>query len=889
MNGEPARFGALEDQPWMRGAAVTHLGIKAAAVVGLLIAGLFAATAGRADDPFARSKEYNLQNVRTHLQFNTDDRGVTGETTQSLSILLDGTSELQFDSVDLKIESVTLNGAAAKFDVRPRKLVVKLGKPAKRGQHEEVTIRYSGHPRKGLYFVLPNKNDPNQPIEIWSQGESEDTRYYIPIYDYPNDRTTAEMLLTVPASWVTVSNGRLAGVKTETNGMKTWDWKQTEPLSTYLISVVAGEFVEQKDQWRGMPVEYVVPRGDESKIDATFSRTKGMLDAFSDVLNVRYPWAKYAQSSVHDFVAGGMENTSATTLTTNGLVNPQLASERIDGSDGLDSHELAHQWFGDLVTCKDWADIWLNEGFATYFEHYWTEKNLGKDDADYEFWGDMNEWFENPTLFKMPIVDYREEDAWLSEGNIYGKGGIVLRMLREKLGDEQFFGALHQYLATNRNQNVVTADLTKSIEQATSVNVDEFFHQWVYGAGAPDFEVTSKFDNGSRTLQLEVKQKQKIEGMVGLFHVPIDVEVATAAGKRIFPIDVKKADETFSFTIDGAPLMVIFDQGQKILKHLEFQRDPAMLAYQLKNAEAVVDRADAAKALGEMKSATKENDQVISALGEAATHDSFDGVRIEAVRAVGSIGGANAEKLIVSALANEKPWVRDVVVKQFVNFKDDPEVGNKLADLAGHDKAYRVRGAALETLGRFKSPVAYDVLIDAVKSNSPDDTLRRHALVGLGELGDDRAVGLLLEWSAPGKPLPIREAAIEGVAGLDPTNKQITKTLISYLDGPEASLSPRVIEALGRRGDPDAIPALEAVLTREAADPFSPFIAMQIDAIREKASGKHGEGGTASGGPEANVGNGEFAADVMSAIARLQRELDEMNTRLRKIESQTAK
>lgn len=862
---------------------------RAAGFLPLLFLGLFLVSGSRADDPFARSKDYNLLNVRTHLQFNTDDRGVTGETTQSLSILRDGTSEVRFDSVDLNIETVTLNGAAAKFEVQPRKLVVELGKATKRGEHEEVTIHYSGHPRKGLYFVLPDKNDPKQPIEVWSQGESEDTRYYIPIYDYPNDRTTSEMLLTVPAAWITVSNGRLAGVKTESNGMKTWDWKQTEPLSPYLISVVAGEFVLHKDDWRGMPVEYVVPLGDESKIEPTFSRTKGMLDAFSDVLDVRYPWAKYAQSSVHDFVAGGMENTSATTLTTQGLVNPQLAGERIDGSDGLDSHELAHQWFGDLVTCKDWADIWLNEGFATYFEHYWTEKNLGKDDADYEFWNDMNEWFENPTLFKMPIVDYHEEDAWLSEGNIYGKGGIVLRMLREKLGDEQFFGALHQYLATNRNQNAVTADLTKSIEQATSVNVDEFFHQWVYGAGAPDFEVTQHYDPSGHTLQIEVKQKQKIEGAVGLFHVPIDVEVATASGKKTFPIDVKKADETFSFTIDGTPQMVIFDQGQKILKHLEFQRDPAALVYQLKNAESVADRAGAAKALGEMKSAAKDNDQVISALGEAASRDSFWGVRVEAARALGSIGGANAEKQLNLALSNEKPWVRDVVVKQLGHFKDDPQVGSTLADIAAHDKAYRVRGAALEAIGRIKSPAAYDILVAAVNSDSPDDSLRRHALVGLGQLGDDRAVGLLLEWSAPGRPLPIRDAAIQSVAGLDPGNKQITETIVSYLNGPEASLQPQLIEALGKRGDPAAIPALQAVLNGQATDPFSPFIQMQIDEIREKAGKKPGEGG--GGAAEASgVGEGsESAADVMNAIARLQHELDEMNARLRKIESQTAK
>jgi aminopeptidase N len=514
--------------------------VAIAATVAVL---LFLATSIRADDPFARSKDYDLQNVRTHLQFDTSQRSLTGETTQSLAVLHEGITDLKFDSVDLKIESVTLNGTAAKFDVTPKKLLVKLPKPAKRGEYEEVTIKYSGRPNKGIYFVLPDKNYPNQPIEIWSQGESEDTRYYIPIYDYPNDRTTSEMLLTVPASWVTISNGRLAGVKTESNGMKTWDWKQAEPLSTYLISVVAGEFVSKSDEWRGMPVEYVVPRGDESKIEPTFVRTKGMLDAFSEALDVRYPWAKYAQSSVNDFVEGGMENTSATTLTTQGLVNPHLAKERIAGSDDLDSHELAHQWFGDLVTCKDWADIWLNEGFATYFEHYWNEKHLGKDDAEYEFWGDANQWFESSQLFKMPIVDYLEDDMLVNEGNIYGKGGMVLRMLREKLGDEQFFHALHQYLATNRNQNVVTADLTKSIEQATAINVDEFFHQWIFGAGAPEFEVRSQYDSG--TLKLSVKQTQKIENAVGLFHVPIDVEVASASGRKIFPIDVSKADEDF--------------------------------------------------------------------------------------------------------------------------------------------------------------------------------------------------------------------------------------------------------------------------------------------------------------------------------------------------------
>src|SRR5208282_760454 len=283
----------------------------------------------------------------------------------------------------LRIESVSVDGRDAKFTTPPNQLVVALDGPAKRGDKHQVLIKYDGQPKKGLYFILPDKNYPARPAEIWTQGESEDTHFYIPIYDYPNNRTASEMLLTVPASWIIVSNGRLVGVKTEPNGMKTWHWRQSETLSTYLITAVAGEFVEKDGTWRGIPLRYVVPKGREDVIDSTFPRTSLMLDAFSDKLGVKYPWAQYAQVAVDDFVAGGMENTSATTLTVHGLVHPALAAERQFGSDDLISHELAHQWFGDLLTCKDWANAWLNEGFATYFQHYWREVHYGADEAAY--------------------------------------------------------------------------------------------------------------------------------------------------------------------------------------------------------------------------------------------------------------------------------------------------------------------------------------------------------------------------------------------------------------------------------------------------------------------------------------------------------------------------
>lgn len=861
----------------------------------VLCAALLVAAPGRADEPYARSRDYDLQNVKTHLWFDTEQREVRGEVTHSIAMLRDDISQVKFDSVALKIDAVTLDGKDAKFSTTDSDVIVALPHPSKRGERHEIFIRYEGHPKKGLYFVLPDKNYPNRPKEVWTQGEAEDTRYYIPIYDYPNDRTTSEMLLTVPATWITISNGQLVNVKDDGNGDKTWDWKQSEPLSTYLISVVAGEFAEKKETWRGIPVRFVVPRGDENTIDSTFARTTQMLDLFSDKLGVKYPWAQYAQTSVNDFVEGGMENTSATTLTTQGLVNPKLAPEERRGSDDLDSHELSHQWFGDLVTCKDWANIWLNEGFATYFEHYWAEQHYGADEAAYEFWRDQTGWFRQQRLYPVPIVTRNFTDSIEYAGNVYTKGGWVLKMLRTKLGDEEFFRALHHYLEVNRGQNVVTGDLEKAIDQSTATNVDHFFHQWIWRAGAPKYEVSYTYDDAAHQVKLNVKQTQKIEGMVDLFDMPVDIEIATASGHKTFPIVVSKAEETFSLPADGAPQMVIFDKGDNVLKSVDFKRSAAELIYQLKNAETVPDRADAAVALGRMR----DKAEAVEALGDAAVHDQFWGVRVESFKALGKIGGAGAEKQVLAALSNEEPWVRKAAVQQLGNFKDDPSLAPKLSEIASEDQAYGVRAAALNAIGEIKAPNAYELLTAALKTDSPDDTIRHGALEGLGSLGDDRAVPALLEWSAPGKDFESRGAAIEALASLDLKNKAITRALISYLREPYTDVKFRALFALGRRGDPDAIaPLEELVKSGDLNLGDEPYVEMQIQALKQKAAESNsnaaggaknagigsGGGSTANGATSSAPDNGQEM--TLDALKQLQKQMDEINTRLGKIETQ---
>src|ERR1017187_722639 len=568
-----------------------------AALAGIVLAlAVLLGGVARADRPYAPSRDYHLQNVRVSLRFDLDQRKVIGEVTHTLSTLRDGLTHLDFDCADLSISSARVNGKDAPFELRDDKLRVTLSQPAKSGEKFEVNLRYEGKPTSGLFFILPDKDDPSRAKQVWTQGEAEDTHHYIPIYDYPNDRATTEMILTVPGDWLTVSNGKLLSVQDAPDGLKTWTWRQSLPVSTYLISFVAGEYKEKKDTWHNIPVAYYVPRGMEDTIDSTFSHTKQMLDFFSDRFGVPYPWDQYAQTAVDGFVESGMENVSATTLSARDMVHADLAGERAEAADNLISHEMTHQWFGDLVTCKDWTNTWLNEGFATFGANLWEEHYYGADAAAYRYWRGRNSWMPSRELFPIPIVTRDINDSVEYAGNVYNKAGWVIHMLREQLGDEAFFRALKHYLEANRLQNVVTADLAKAVEESSGRNVDQFFDQWIYGAGAPRFTVRSTYDDAGMKVSLSVKQSQKVEGRVGLFHASINVSITTSSGEKLFPIEVSKADETVSFPVDGPPLMVLFDKGDKILKSVDFQKPPEEWIRQLRTAPDVPDRAEIGRA-----------------------------------------------------------------------------------------------------------------------------------------------------------------------------------------------------------------------------------------------------------------------------------------------------
>jgi len=854
--------------------------VRLAALVALGVLALAAGTApsARSDEPYARSRDYDLQHSKIALKFDLEKKQVIGDVTHSLTILRDGTTRIWFDSVGLSIHTVTVNKAAAKFDTTEERLIVALPGEAKAGEKFDVEIKYDGKPTKGMYFILPDKDYPDRPRQVWTQGESEDTRNYLPTYDEPNDRLTTDTILTVPASWVTVANGKLMSVTEAGNGMKTWTWKESQPSSTYLITVVAGEFDEKKEAWRGIPVTYYAPKGRGDRLEINYNRTPQMMDLFSKEFGVEYPWEQYAQVMVDDFVAGGMENSSATTNTSESLVHPKLASEYALGQDDLISHELTHQWFGDLVTCKDWANVWLNEGFATFGEMLWQEAHYGKDRADYERWKDAREWFGRPNLFKKPMVrrDFAE-DSDEFDGNAYGKGGWVLYMLRRHLGEDAFYTGLKHYLQTNRGKNVVTADFAKAMEEATHRNIDEFLGQWVYGAGAPRFEVKYVYDEGKHQVALTVKQTQKREGAVGLFRVPVNVEITTASGPKLYDIVVAKEEKIYTFPASQAPLMVLFDRGGQLLAETDFHKEKKEWIFQLKNGSEVADRADAAFVLGRLHG----DEEAAAALGNAARSDRADGVREVAAEALGELGGAAALKELQEALkTQDKPWVRQAQVAALGSFKGDASVGARLEEIAREDGSFRARAAALEALAGAKTAGGFEMLSAAAAGDSADGFLRKAALRSFAMLGDNRAVPILKEWASVGKPVDTRTAAIYSLARLKKDDKEITEIIAGFTNEPRFSIRLAAINALGWRGDASAIPALEAMLKKDDLSiEMVPMIKRNVARLR---GGGGTKGGSHATSEEASTGSGKSDGD---RLERLERLVNEMNERLKAIES----
>ena len=772
-----------------------------------------AATAPPEGKRYAPDKLVDVLHIKLDVTFDLGQREVRGRATHTVAPIMDGLKRLVLDCCELTVEHVREgSGKALRFDHDGAKLTVFFPKALQRGERLDVAVDYHGRPRMGLYFTGPTKDYPGTAAQVWSQGQDEDSRYWFPCFDYPNEKATSETVVTVPERWTVVGNGKLLSVKHDKKARtRVFHHRESTPHVAYLVSIACGEFSKIEETWRGVPVQYFVKPGEEDKARRSFTLTPDMMEHFSRTFGVDYPYEKYSQVVVEDFIFGGMENISATTLIDRCLMDERAALD-YEPQD-LISHELAHQWFGDLLTCRDWSHAWLNEGFATYSEVIYREHWRGEEDAHQHRLQQMQSYFERDRAERRPIVTKAyTQPIELFDAHIYEKGALVLHMLRYILGDGPFWSCVRTYLTAFRGQTVQTENLMAIIPEVTGKNLEWFFDQWVFGAGFPEYEVAFAWDEDSRVASLTVDQKQKAEGSTGLFRMPVVVQFH---GETLVEqtIEIKEAHQTFTFVLGAKPAFVAFDPGCQILKKLTFKQPAQMLKARLSRDPDWFGRVEAAQMLCRDGSA-----EALDAVGKALLKDSFWGARAEMAAALGENGSLHARDLLIGALKIKDAKIRRAVVRALGKFRDGAAAA-ALVPLATKDPSYFVEGEASLALGATRQAQAFEVLKDNVEKASHLDVIRASSCAGLARLRDDRAWPLLRACAAPGGKPQGRVAALRAMAllakGRDPYRAEVREDLERYLTDPNFFAKFGAMIALEALDEPAAAVAVEAVRFRE--------------------------------------------------------------------------
>ncbi len=762
---------------------------------------------------YARDREFDIQHVKLDLNVDPEKKRLEGTAHLTLTPIVDSVTRLEFDAVELDIKDVKLStGRPASWENTGRKIILDLEKALKTSENVTVSIRYAGEPRRGMYFIAPDKYYPDKPYQTWTQGEDEDSRYWFPCYDYPNDRATSEVIVTVPQKYIAISNGILLENRDEkSRGTKIFHWKQDIPHSSYLISLVVGEFAVIKEKAEEVELQYYVPKGREEETKRSFEKTPKMVKFFSEYFGVRYPYPKYAQVVVSDFIFGGMENITATTLTERTLHDTRAHLDFT--SEDLVAHELAHQWWGDLITCRDWSHAWLNEGFATYCETLFKEEDLGREEAAYYQLQDLEDYLdEDRDRYRRPIVSKSYiEPTELFDRHLYEKGGLVLHALRYYLGDELFQKGLRHYANTFREKVVETSDFRRAMEEATGKSLEGFFDQWVHHGGHPEFKVSYDWDDNAKIAKISVSQTQASNGETpSAFVTPVDLSFTLSKGVQTRRVTIGQRDETFYISLPEKPRDVEFDPGNWILKTLDFDKPKGMLLQQLQADRNIIGRVRAAKRLSKYPT-----EDVVDALKTAVLKDAFWGVQAASAKALGTVRTSSALRALTAGLKTKHPKARRAVVKALGEFRDEDSAKVLIGVLDEGDPSYFVEGEAARSLGKTRSPKAFDVLKKNLRKESFNETIRIGVLDGFAELKDPQAIPIVVEWTRYGKPHFAREAATKALGKLGEGKPEVTDHLTHLLDDPWFRVRLEAAVALGELLDSKAIAALERMVEKE--------------------------------------------------------------------------
>jgi aminopeptidase N len=763
----------------------------------------------------AADRTYDVLHYRIAVTLDEPARSVRGTVTTTLVPFPPELRTVVFDAEEMTIHKATLGkNTPLKFTQQAKTVTLDLDRAYGHRDTLQVSIEYSCTPRKGLYFIEPDSAYPKRPRQVWSQGEDMDNHFWFPCHDFPDDRATTEMFITVPREITALSNGALVDVKENAKEKtKTFHWKESVPYVSYLIMIAAGDYAIIKDKAGNVPLLYYVYPGQEADAKVCFRETAAIMKFFADKTGFPYAWEKYAQVLIHEFTVGGMENASATSLADESTVFDARA--RIDENpSSLIAHEFSHQWWGDVVTCKDWRHLWLNESFASYFDLLYHEATRGQEHFAMSVFESQRAGINtDKTMGRKPIVSIGSYSA-----NLYPRGASVLHMLRFVLGEEMFWRSMNHYITKHTFGVVETNDLKVAILEATGQNLYWFFDEWVYDAGYPVYKTTQEWDADTRTLRLTVTQEQKRDSLTGIFKMPVDIAITTAAGTTTHRVWNETVDTVYTFPLSSEPTLVIFDKGNWLLKEMNVEQPFATWVLQAERAEDPAERFRALEHLGTVD----DSAAVIPVVIGRARSDNSPAVRREAIHMLGMMSGGtapvrdNVKRALLDAVNDPTPTVRTSVVP-FLTDSGDTETISTLHRLL-KDSSYIMVARALRALSKADPAHAETTLVRHLDTPSHRDVIASTALSALADAAPAHALEEAMKRVKYGYPQSVRTTAITILRRQAAKGKGTASTFLPLLTDRNVWLRTSAVNALGDCATEEHLPLLD----RMASDEHNP-------------------------------------------------------------------
>jgi aminopeptidase N len=759
---------------------------------------------------YAPDRRVDILNVLIDITPDFTNETISATTTLTFKPIAKPLREWTLDAEELRISSVSSSAQVAVFNSDDKQLTITFAEDLPVDREQSVKIVYTAAPKRGLYFRTAKQGYKAGDTHLFTQGEDMDARFWFPTHDYPNEKFTSEVICHVPEGMVAFANGRKVSEQKDASGLVTFDWKQEKPHASYLVCLVAGYFKGVEDTHRDVPLGFFTVPSESAVAANSFAPTKEAMAFFEEEIGVPYPWAKYYQVCVTDFMFGGMENTTLTTLTESTLFSKE--SENIHNSEGLVAHELAHQWFGDLVTCKDWSHAWLNEGFATYYAHLFDAHKNGRESMLYDLYVTARSiTSRNASDDTKGLVHRRYDNPMeIFSGGIYPKGAWVLHMLRGQLGDDLYRKVIKTYLERHAFQNVETHDLSAVVEELSGKSFDQFFDQWVFRPHFPELNVSYAWEEQTKIATLTVKQTQPLTNEIGLFNFPLKVRFKVGSEMVDREIRVKEKAEDFSFKLAEAPTVVRLDPDLTLLAKSTFQLPRKMILAQLSDKSDMLGRVLAIESL--RGDSTDEN---VKRLKEILNNDSFVGVRMEAVSALRGIHTPTALEALIASTSQPDARVRQRVANAIAAFYDDKA-------FAAHQKILEnehnpdILVEAIQALASSPEKDATQRLLGYVNTNSFHQHIAARAITALRSRHDPTAIPALIDvvkkrWDE--LPSSILASALETSATLgaddEPQRLTVREFLQSHVNDPRPLIQIAAIRALGTLRDEKAIPILE--------------------------------------------------------------------------------